>query len=63
MKRRGLDLFKEVLWVSVGQLASKLQAVIDVGGGSYCPGIESKQHSFVLTRAEGRAFCQSSVGW
>ena len=25
--RRGLDLSKEVLWVSVGQLAAKLQAV------------------------------------
>ena len=28
---RGLDLSKEVLWVSVGQLAAKLQAV-KVGG-------------------------------
>ena len=26
-KRRGLDLFKEVLWVSVGQSSAKLQAV------------------------------------
>ena len=31
VNRRGLDLSKEVLWVSVGQLAAKLQAV-KVGG-------------------------------
>ena len=27
VNKRGLDLSKEVLWVSVGQLAAKLQAV------------------------------------
>ena len=31
VNRRGLDLFKKVLWVSVGQLTAKLQAV-KVGG-------------------------------
>ena len=31
VNRRGLDLSKEVLWVSVSQLAAKLQAV-KVGG-------------------------------
>ena len=31
VNKGGLDLLKEVLWVSVGQLASKLQAV-KVGG-------------------------------
>ena len=31
VNRGGLDLSKEVLWVSVGQLAAKLQAV-KVGG-------------------------------
>ena len=35
----GLDLSKEVLWVSLCQRAAKLQAV-KVGGWSYCPGIE-----------------------
>ena len=31
VNKRGLDLFKEVLWVSVGQRAPELQAV-KVGG-------------------------------
>ena len=27
VNKRGLDFFKEVLWVSIGQLIAKLQAV------------------------------------
>ena len=42
---RGWDLFKEVLWVSVGQLAANLQAV-KVGGWSYCTGNEPRPHSW-----------------
>ena len=43
VNKGGLDLSKEVLWVSVGQLAAKLQAV-KVGGWSYRPGIEPGPH-------------------
>ena len=44
---RSFRLFKEVLWVSVGQLAAKLQPV-KVGGSSYHRGLEPRLPAFWL---------------
>ena len=55
VNRWGLDLSKEVLWVSVCQRAAKLQAV-KVGGWSYRPGIKPRPHSCGARWAEAGFF-------
>ena len=59
VNKRGLDLSKDVLWVSVGQLAAKLQAV-KVGGWSYRPGIEPGPHARSARWAARQDFFQIS---
>ena len=59
VNKGGLDISKEVLWVTVGQLAAKLQAV-KVGGWSYRPGIEPGLHSCGSRLAGWQNFFQTS---
>ena len=59
VNKGGLDLSKEVLWVSVGQLATKLQAV-KVWEWSYHPGIEPGPHSCGSRWAARQNFFQIS---
>ena len=55
VNKRGLDLFKEVLWVSVGQKAAVLQAV-KVGGQKKILPISPARAIRVRTGAIGRIF-------
>ena len=52
---RDLNLSKEVLWVSVGQTAAKLQAV-KLWGWSHCPGVDPEPP---WLRPRGRTFFKS----
>ena len=47
--QKGLDLFKEVLWVSVGQRAAKSHSV-KLWGWSHCQGINPHLHACGSTR-------------
>ena len=54
--RRGLDLSKEVLWVSVGQRAAELQAV-KVGGQQKILPSGPVRTRFARAGPIGRIFC------
>ena len=58
VNKGGLDLSKEVLWVSVDQRAADLRAV-KVEGWSYCPGIKPGPHSCGSRWAAGQDFFRS----
>ena len=45
VNKGGLDLFKEVLWVSVGQLLLKLQAVRVGGLKKFCQPAHLEPHA------------------
>ena len=59
VNKRGLDLSKELLWVSVGQRAAVLRAV-KVGGQKEILPISLAQAKRVRTRAIGRIFFTSN---
>ena len=54
--RRGLDLSKEVLWISVGQRAAELQA-FKVGGQQKILPISQVRTRFARAGLIGRIFC------
>ena len=59
VNKGGLDLFKEVLWVSVGQKAAVLKAV-KVGGQKEILPISPARAIHVRTGAMGRIFFTSN---
>jgi len=59
VNKGGLNLSKEVLWVSVDQRAADLR-VVKVKGWSYRPGIEPGPHSCGSRWAAGQDFFQIS---
>ena len=56
VNKRGLDLSKEVLWVSVGQRVAKLRAV-KVGGQQKILPIGPVRTRIAHARTIGRIFC------
>ena len=56
VNKGGLDLSKEVLWVSIGQRAAELQAV-KVGGQQKILPISPAQAKRVRTWPIGKIFC------
>ena len=60
INREGLDLSKEVLWVSLSHRAAKILSV-KLWWWSHHPGVEARTPAFGLTPAERQDFFRSST--